>query len=633
MTVADAATSLKNLLAAGFSLDQAVTLINRFKDSAAFGRQAALGFGESIRGATEGIKNGNSILVDNAGVTKNLSMMLEEAGFSAQDLMRASSDAGVRQAIFNGILRETVAQSGDAAKLTQTYAGAQARAAATAETMKQSIGGVWQIMSGGFLQAFTELIGNNQRAIISLGAAGVAVVGFAGSLYIAIRAIQAFSLASLVAAATNPLILALTALSILAGVVVYKAVDKMQAKVTESNAQLGNMGNTLGKRLPQQTAAASKAMTDLQKKLADIDQQMAKANRDFQENLAEMVKSHEDKVTSLQKQLSDETSDFQSAYDQQTKDFKDAQKEMQDEYGKKAGPLEAAIARELALGQWADQNRLYSLQTELAKEKEEYDKQTSDKQAKYDEDVAKAKATHDQKTADLQAQLGEENALLAKHASDVAAIRNVTMLDEIDKLKRSHDEQLAAFQKQRDEAIGNAQQTAAGVGDVWSNANSALSGQLSGMGSNMGRAMGEAFKQALLEVFVDAGKKIIAGSATLFSVLSPAGLTSLLGDLAKNKGNVAKTVDERWKAIAGALGGDKLVFGRASGGPVSAGRPYVVGEEGEELFIPRQSGTIIPAQQTAAMLGGRGVNVTNHIHNQVDMDAVVRDLSWRLQIA
>jgi hypothetical protein len=41
--------------------------MNRFKDSAAFGRQGALEFGQAIVGATEGIKNGNSALVDNAG--------------------------------------------------------------------------------------------------------------------------------------------------------------------------------------------------------------------------------------------------------------------------------------------------------------------------------------------------------------------------------------------------------------------------------------------------------------------------------------------------------------------------------------------------------------------------------------
>ena len=49
----------------------------------------------------------------------------------------------------------------------------------------------------------------------------------------------------------------------------------------------------------------------------------------------------------------------------------------------------------------------------------------------------------------------------------------------------------------------------------------------------------------------------------------------------------------------GFVGGFKSVFsrllpGKASGGPVTAGSPYMVGERGPELFVPRQSGKIIP---------------------------------------
>lgn len=140
MTVGEAATGLKNLLAAGFNLPQAITLMNRFKDSAAFNRQAALGFGQAIAGATEGIKNGNSILVDNAGVTKNLSVILQEAGYSAQDLMKATTDAGVRQAIFNGILKETAPMLGDAARLSETFAGKQSALNVQIENAKARIG-------------------------------------------------------------------------------------------------------------------------------------------------------------------------------------------------------------------------------------------------------------------------------------------------------------------------------------------------------------------------------------------------------------------------------------------------------------------------------------------------------------
>ncbi|MCA3120554.1 MAG: phage tail tape measure protein [Rhodocyclaceae bacterium] len=49
-------------------------------------------------------------------------------------------------------------------------------------------------------------------------------------------------------------------------------------------------------------------------------------------------------------------------------------------------------------------------------------------------------------------------------------------------------------------------------------------------------------------------------------------------------------------SIAGAFGfgGGTQLPGRAAGGPVSAGMGYLVGEKGPELFLPRQSGSIVP---------------------------------------
>lgn len=59
-----------------------------------------------------------------------------------------------------------------------------------------------------------------------------------------------------------------------------------------------------------------------------------------------------------------------------------------------------------------------------------------------------------------------------------------------------------------------------------------------------------------------------------------------------------------------AIGG---IPGRASGGPVSANSPYLVGEQGPELFIPRSGGTIIPNGQTMSAMGGSSANVTYNI--------------------
>lgn len=44
--------------------------------------------------------------------------------------------------------------------------------------------------------------------------------------------------------------------------------------------------------------------------------------------------------------------------------------------------------------------------------------------------------------------------------------------------------------------------------------------------------------------------------------------------------------------------------GKAEGGPVASGSPYIVGERGPELFVPNGSGTIIPNNQLAMAGGG-----------------------------
>ena len=53
-----------------------------------------------------------------------------------------------------------------------------------------------------------------------------------------------------------------------------------------------------------------------------------------------------------------------------------------------------------------------------------------------------------------------------------------------------------------------------------------------------------------------------------------------------------------------ALGGSFGVPGRATGGPVSPGRAYMVGERGPELFVPTASGQVVPGGG-----GGRDVRV------------------------
>ncbi|MEG1620995.1 MAG: hypothetical protein RR322_03695, partial [Oscillospiraceae bacterium] len=119
----EAITAYKNLASRGYSDPQIQQTMTALKDSASFGRQGSLSMGQAIAGASEGLKNENSMLVDNAGVTKNVSMMWKEyassIGVSADSLTKQQKI----QAEVSGIMKETQFQTGDAQKVASTYSG------------------------------------------------------------------------------------------------------------------------------------------------------------------------------------------------------------------------------------------------------------------------------------------------------------------------------------------------------------------------------------------------------------------------------------------------------------------------------------------------------------------------------
>lgn len=84
-----------------------------------------------------------------------------------------------------------------------------------------------------------------------------------------------------------------------------------------------------------------------------------------------------------------------------------------------------------------------------------------------------------------------------------------------------------------------------------------------------------------------------------------------------------------FKGVAGAFGGGSLssgpnsgyvagMAGRASGGPISAGTPYMVGERGPEMIIPKSSGMVLTNGQTKAALGGSS-NESYVVNNNISV--------------
>lgn len=69
--------------------------------------------------------------------------------------------------------------------------------------------------------------------------------------------------------------------------------------------------------------------------------------------------------------------------------------------------------------------------------------------------------------------------------------------------------------------------------------------------------------------------------------------------------------------------GFKSLFGKALGGSVSAGTPYVVGEHRPEVFVPSQSGNIKQMDQ----MGGKNITINFNnptVRNDGDLDTIVR---------
>ncbi len=64
-------------------------------------------------------------------------------------------------------------------------------------------------------------------------------------------------------------------------------------------------------------------------------------------------------------------------------------------------------------------------------------------------------------------------------------------------------------------------------------------------------------------------------------------------------------------ALGGIPGLSSFFPGRATGGPVSGGSPYMVGEKGPELFVPNTSGTIVPNGKFGG--GGGATNVVVNV--------------------
>jgi len=150
----------------------------------------------------------------------------------------------------------------------------------------------------------------------------------------------------------------------------------------------------------------------------------------------------------------------------------------------------------------------------------------------------------------------------------------------------------------------------------------------------LGEDLGKSFKRMVADALVNT-------LALLIEVIIRMGIQKILGDkllLGENKrlNSAKKYTGELQKQVALAAilavltGGGSMAGGsgssfmpRASGGSVQKDKPYMVGENGAELFIPNQSGQIQQSARGGGNSGAVNVNFTINAVNAAGIDQLL----------
>jgi hypothetical protein len=212
-----------------------------------------------------------------------------------------------------------------------------------------------------------------------------------------------------------------------------------------------------------------------------------------------------------------------------------------------------------------------------------------------------------------------QNSIMARRDELLANMPNATKAQQDAALDfASMEEQTRRYQEHTQQMVQQTREMYSSIGDaVKSSFDQTIEHMLNGTSS---------FKEIMISLI----QKIAAKLIGLFMLQMATGLFSKFQGAGGWKGSLAGFAGKVFPAITGGAGGagggiglpaqlpsvrglTTGLAGRAGGGSVAAGAPYMVGETGRELFVPHTNGNIVNAPRVASGGGGGGVSVVNNI--------------------
>lgn len=238
MTKSDLATTIKNFSLMGYTAEQTEQMIEALTNSAIRNRNANYTVSEAVRVASEGYRQGLSTLSDSAGVTENLSVMLDNYAKSIGKTASQLTEAEQNQAYLNRTMYAAEPFAGAMEDYLDSLAGKQGEYSqamretqvAFTESIEPMLSKITSLGTSS-LNTIKELIEGNKSATAGIIAFGVALTGAIVVIKTAKTAMTLLNATML----SNPVTLVVAALSSLIGisVSVVSALEEQKTKQAE----------------------------------------------------------------------------------------------------------------------------------------------------------------------------------------------------------------------------------------------------------------------------------------------------------------------------------------------------------------------------------------------------------------
>lgn len=331
---------------------------------------------------------------------------------------------------------------------------------------------------------------------------------------------------------------------------------------------------------------AAKSYDDLTQKVKDFGKEAEDTNhkiaitvREYKEKQEKMLSDLLDKVKDINRQIDDENNNFAEGQAQNLEDLKKNIGEAVVAHEDKKNQLEKDLADEVAKGEEANQEKIQNLRDEIGKEEQFLNKHRN---------------------------------TIKNYEIAIDTIRENAHKDEIEKLIVGYEEKKAIDEKAHQERLTKLQETLA-------KENQAYKDSLDEQIRDTNQAL-EEIKRSYAQKFAEI-QSIVKGTnlqkqvAQINSTSQTSARVGLPFYKFKDRPEIYDSATgahiPNWDAFIAA--GGKADFSnvemRAAGGPVSGNTPYIVGEQGPELFVPKSSGDIIPRGEFGGGIYAPTINI------------------------